>query len=385
MKASLITAILFVSTISISWNFIEWQTYGIVADHHLTSVAQANVHYFLMNEHIEYCWDEHDRINAEHKYIKTVYLHQIRVGPGLSYADFDKMVKSDKANNLYGQILDCEDSLKSQKTDDLSKHYALKALVHLIGDAHQPLQIDINEHYQNQNFTAIEGSEAHLSKLWDSLLTDRSRLHSTQMATAYDNATTNQIDQWQHDDLMQWLYESYLLRSQLNDNIQRQPNKQFIRDFISNGQKRIVQAGIRLASTLNSIYEESYRYDPYNDLDFVTGQDLGDEKPESVYGNTMSVRGIVINLKKTDSVIIVELKHQWYNHENGDYNSNKITAFLKGRSIQWWKSVELLNREIIVTGKLMSIKGKPGINITEPNRISFVQYFIDPVIKPVIK
>ena len=73
------------------------------------------------------------------------------------------------------------------------------------------------------------------------------------MAETYDTATPLEIEKWQSDDLMVWLWESYRISTILYQEAADNPKfgEEYYRAHLPVLQKRIEKAGIRLSGILN--------------------------------------------------------------------------------------------------------------------------------------
>ena len=92
-------------------------------------------------------------------------------------------------DNVYKMVLSCEKELKDASKSIAAKAFALKILIHLIGDLHQPMHVSHAED-KGGNDIAIkfEGFADNLHGLWDYGLIDREKLSYSQMAADYDDA-----------------------------------------------------------------------------------------------------------------------------------------------------------------------------------------------------
>jgi hypothetical protein len=80
-----------------------------------------------------------------------------------------------------------------------------------------------------------------------------------EIAKKYDNATPAQIQQWQNDSAIQWLWESYQISSQLYADVDKSKNidEIYYKHYIAVIHQRIEQAGIRLAGVLNKVFKDT--------------------------------------------------------------------------------------------------------------------------------
>lgn len=178
---------------------------------------------------------------------------------GMNYADFSAHVLSMGPDNVYGAILKCEYDLKSDTTSRANKIIALKFLVHFIGDCHQPMHLSKAED-KGGNTVQVQfgGKGTNLHGLWDSGLITLEGKTYDQMAKDYDTATPAQINQWQVDAQMQWIFESYEAAGKIYADLDKSGKKlddAYYTDNIAIVHQRIEMAGIRLAGVLNDLFK----------------------------------------------------------------------------------------------------------------------------------
>ena len=150
----------------------------------------------------------------------TAPWHFLNLPLGLSHEQFVETVSKPGPENVYTANLKVEASLRDKLLNADQKNNALKYLIHLVGDAHQPMHISKNED-KGGNTIQLRFDEkgTNLHSLWDSGLIDHEGLSDPELARQYDVATPAQIKQWQADSPMEWIWESYQISSRLYQEI----------------------------------------------------------------------------------------------------------------------------------------------------------------------
>ena len=147
--------------------------------------------------------------------------------------------------------------LDAKEFTDVDEAFALKCLVHLIGDIHQPLHVGNGED-RGGNDIKLEyfwrGSNLH--RVWDSGIIDGQNYSYTEYADLIDHATEAQLAEWSTFDVLVWANESKELRSQSYETMTEDLKLTYRYNFdnIALVNQRLLQAGIRLANVLNEIY-----------------------------------------------------------------------------------------------------------------------------------
>jgi hypothetical protein len=140
MKKLFSICLIGVSVTLVSWGFKGHRVIATIAQKHLTSNTAYVVSAYLRGESMAdvATWAD------ENKNTATAPWHFINLPLGLNHAQFVQAVQQGD-NNTYTAILKTEATLKDQTLSSEQKNEALKYLVHLIGDAHQPMHISRKE------------------------------------------------------------------------------------------------------------------------------------------------------------------------------------------------------------------------------------------------
>ena len=160
---------------------------------------------------------------------------------------------------FYGQ-------LKEPSTSTSDRRQALLFFVHFVADIHQPLHVGFPEDRGGNEISVdwFNGSKAqNLHQVWDGLLTHND-LTPAQYARRLDHASQAQIDKWQNSTFRDWAAESKQLLEQLYsfgaENTGRKVLKlddKYLRANKPIAERRLVQAGIRLAYYLNRAFAKA--------------------------------------------------------------------------------------------------------------------------------
>jgi hypothetical protein len=242
----------------ISWGTIGHRTVAQIAANHLTPEAKRGIYVLLGNQSLADVSTWADEVRNEPTYKKTAPWHYLNLPLGLSYEQFVAAVKSQPNENIYTALLKCEKELADKNVSLDQKAIDLRFIVHLVGDLHQPMHISRAED-KGGNSIQVQflGKGTNLHALWDSKLIEHEGLDYSQMAKDYDKASTAQINQWQHDDVLKWIYESYQTSSKLYTEVQSgsKLDEDYYNRQLPIVKQRIEIAGIRLAGLLNTLFK----------------------------------------------------------------------------------------------------------------------------------
>ncbi|GAA4920029.1 S1/P1 nuclease [Mucilaginibacter defluvii] len=347
----------------ISWGFKGHKAVATIAQKHLNASVAYVASAYLKGEQMEdvSTWADENRDP------KTAPWHYINLPLGLTRDAFVKAVQ-ESDNNVYTAILKTEATLKDANASTDAKNEAMKYLIHLVGDAHQPMHVSRKEDKGGNTIQLrFENKGTNLHSLWDSKLIDKEGLSQEDIVSRYDVATPTEIKKWQSDGPIEWLWESYQITTELYANAKPGQNIDdlYYQRYISVVRKRIDQAGIRLAGELNRLLAgQKVKPTVNNVTSAMTSAIPAVVKLEDVknsIGKSVVVTGKVFSSRDIGSMILVNL--------GAAYPNQLLTIALKGKAKEFGSQLE--NKTLTVEGEVIDYKGKPEIIITDPTKIKF--------------
>lgn len=263
-----------------------------------------------------------------------------------------------------------EAQLKDKSLSFGQKNEALKYLIHLVGDAHQPMHISRKEDKGGNTIQVrFDNKGTNLHSLWDGKLIDHEGLSQEDMARNYDTATAADIKHWQSDSPMEWIWESYQISSRLYAGIKPGQNidEAYYKKYIPVIHRRIGQAGIRLAGELNKLFgnEPAPKGTGLSTaLANKATQGIA-QGPVDIHnvrqfaGKTIYLTAKVCSSKDIGSMVLVNL--------GAAYPHQLLTLAVKGEAKALVANVD--GKTITVTGQVIDYKGKPEIIVTASNQL----------------
>ncbi len=225
---------------------------GEIAFRHLSDEAKKNIKVVLGNESLAMVGTYMDFIRSNDRYRHMGPWHYCTIPDNKTYEE----ASSPEEGDAYVTIERLLKELESKKFTDEDELLALKMLVHLVGDIHQPLHVGNGED-RGGNDVKLEffWERSNLHRVWDEGIIDQQKLSFTEYANWIDFPTKKQLQKWQKDTLMEWVMESKEHRKQAYDLPENKKiNYQYIYKNIDLVNLRLLQAGVRLAGVLNKIY-----------------------------------------------------------------------------------------------------------------------------------
>ncbi|TPG66376.1 S1/P1 nuclease [Hymenobacter nivis] len=240
-----------------AWGVVGHRAIGRIAENHLTDKAKREVVALLGPETLPLVSTYPDEIRSDPAYKYTAPWHYLDTTHNLPYAQYVATIDTIKEPNAYLALQQMIAQLKDPSKSKADRVFALKFIVHLVGDVHQPMHAGHSED-QGGNKVAVKflGRDQNLHSLWDSGLIDYEGLSYPELAQAHDHASKAQIQQWQRDPMATWLFESYQLSEPLYAEAAQNSTFDY-RYFPVHAvqlDQRLLQAGIRLAGVLNQIF-----------------------------------------------------------------------------------------------------------------------------------
>lgn len=235
---------------AIAWGQNGHRIIGQIAYNHLSKKAQNQITSILDGQSMAMVSTFMDEIKSDPNYNFMGPWHYCTIPEGEVYGGAPEEGDVILAINTYIR------QLKSGTLSGSEEAFALKCLIHLIGDIHQPLHVG-NGTDRGGNDTKVTyfWEPSNLHRVWDSGIIDGQSLSYTEYVAWIDMASSSQIDQWKSDDIMVWTKESISYRPQIYDLPENNKiNYRYNYDNIATVNLRLLQAGIRLAGVLDEIY-----------------------------------------------------------------------------------------------------------------------------------
>jgi hypothetical protein len=164
--------------------------------------------------------------------------------------------------------------LKDPRASLADKQLALRFVVHLVGDLHQPLHVGkCCDRGGNDIKVSWFGKPTNLHAVWDSQLVDDEQLSFTEMAAKLErHISSHDLIGWWDINPRDWISESAQYREQIytaipppkkpagkksrGDQTLPDLSYSYVYKFTPLMEQRLKQAGVRLAAYLNDIYSE---------------------------------------------------------------------------------------------------------------------------------
>ncbi|MEA2602620.1 MAG: nuclease [Acidobacteriota bacterium] len=234
-----------------AWGPTGHRVVGRIAEHHLTPEAQRGVVALLGPDSLARVSTWADDIRSDPNWKKSTPWHFLSID--------DNETLETTARAPEGDVLEAmqrfEKVLRDPQADRQSKADALKFLVHFVGDVHQPLHVGRRADRGGNEIIVLWFSEpSNLHSVWDNGMIDATKLSFSELAEFIDHPTPEEVAAWQRATYADWIRESFDARPQVYDIGKRDLSFDYAFRNMSLVEKRLVQAGVRLAGLLNSVF-----------------------------------------------------------------------------------------------------------------------------------
>lgn len=203
---------LLASSAVLPWGIRGHRIVARIAENRLTENARSKVVELLKEDTLTKVANEPDTYRSNSKWKCASPFHYVSV------EDKDTYLKADKhrGGDIVRALLYFEDVLRDKKSTPLAKAAALKWLVHLVGDIHQPLHVG-RACDRGGNSTTVNWFKAksNLHKVWDVELINYEELSFSEYAAEIDKADEKSVSAWTTSNYLDWAAEAQNLRTQV--------------------------------------------------------------------------------------------------------------------------------------------------------------------------
>jgi len=242
-----------------SWGENGHRIVATIAEKRLSPVAKKAVKELLGQESMPQVSTWMDFIKSDHEWDYAKAYHHVNVPNGQDYWTSKKDPKGD----IVKAIIYYEDVLRDKKSSKQDKKIALKFLIHLVGDIHQPLHIGRQEDLGgNKIFVKWFSEETNLHRVWDESLIAFQKLSYTEYTNFIDHISYAEARAWEKSSVIDWVNESMEKREKIYSGLIDEKNKKIHRLSYEYNYENIEllngclkRAGVRLARFLNNIFE----------------------------------------------------------------------------------------------------------------------------------
>ena len=239
------------------WSTIGHRIVGQIAENHLTAKARRGVKNILGNESLAMVSNWGDFVKSDPSYDYLYNWHFVNLPAGLDQSGVFSYLESEKDPNVYNKSIEMINILKDKKSTLEQQKFAMRMLVHMVGDLNQPMHTARKEDLGgNRVFVTWFGEKSNLHRVWDDELIDYQRLSYTEYVKAIDFASSETVI-WKSKSLKDFVYGSYQACNKIYENTKPEAKLRYKYnfDFVETLNQQLLKGGICLANILNDIYK----------------------------------------------------------------------------------------------------------------------------------
>lgn len=242
-----------------AWGVLGHRVVGEVADHYINAKTRKAIQQILGSESIAMTANWADFIKSDTSYNYLSNWHYVNLPANLSKTDVFSFLDNYPEANIYSKINEMVEILKNKNSTPDQKKLALRMVIHLVGDLHQPMHTARKEDLGgNRVFLTWFGEKTNLHRVWDSDLVDFQGLSFTEYAKAINHVSKQEVLSLQSASLKDLVFESYGLCDKIYATGIKNDDKlsyQYNFDWIETVNQQLLKGGVRLAGILNGIYK----------------------------------------------------------------------------------------------------------------------------------
>jgi len=242
-------------TPALAWGKTGHRTTAAVADTHLSGLARAHIREILGVETLAEAsnWADEMRSDPHVFWQKTSSpWHYVTVG-GITYDH------APPEGDALGALLFFRRLVLDPKASPAQRQLALRFIVHIVGDLHQPLH-NGRPGDRGGNDVKVKwfGRDTNLHAVWDSALVDETGYSFTELAERLNRHTSSaDVIAWWNSKPTDWIAESVQYRERIYPaEGETELRYEYIYQHTPTVELRLKQGGVRLAAYLNAMFAE---------------------------------------------------------------------------------------------------------------------------------
>ncbi|WHF52136.1 S1/P1 nuclease [Chryseobacterium gotjawalense] len=241
-----------------SWGTTGHRVIAEIAENHLSGKAKRSLKKIIGTEKLAYWanWPDDIKSDTTGVWKPAEQWHYVNVAPQSAIQPFTEALKAQKGPNIYTQIKILSEQIKDKKTSAQDREIALRFLIHLVGDAAQPLHVGrLEDLGGNKIKVNYFGAPTNLHSLWDSKMVDFQKYSYTEFARVLDVKTKEENKSIQLGTLEDWLFDSHRQANRIYANSIPDANYSYDYNYKFEPlvERQLLYGGLRLAKILNEI------------------------------------------------------------------------------------------------------------------------------------
>ena len=242
--------LLSISTIVFGWGQTGHRAIAKIAQNNLSKKAIKELHKIMGDESLVEASTWMDEIKSDSTYNYARRWHYVTVPSGKTYETSEK----NETGDAFEAVIRLKEIVKNVNSTLLQKREAIRMLVHIVGDMHQPLHVG-NGQDKGGNSIKIKwfNKYSNLHKIWDSGIIDSKGLSYSELAEIIDHSKNGDRN-FNSTNMDDWISEAQALRPQIYSTAgKKNLSYNYIYQNWDTVKDQLLKGGIRLANVLNEL------------------------------------------------------------------------------------------------------------------------------------
>lgn len=254
LNSSVFLIALFYASVAFGWGQKGHDVVALIAQRHLSPAAQAAVDSIFEGKSLVYWsnWLDNASHTPQYDYSKT--WHYKNIDPQYTFETAPLNPKGDIVKAIKSNI----DVLKDAAATLPEKKLALKMVVHLLGDVHQPMHMGrYSDRGGNRHKVKFFKNDTNLHTVWDSNLPETAHKWShTEWADEIDRLSSAEQEALLSGSIDDWAKETYLIACDIYNTTPEESviSYDYIAGWTPTIEQQFLRGGHRLAYILNNIF-----------------------------------------------------------------------------------------------------------------------------------
>lgn len=249
----------FTSLFAYGWGQKGHDVTAYIAETHLTPISKAVINELLDGKSIVYYsnWLDNASHTSDYAYTKT--WHYKNIDGDQTFEEARLLDTGDVVSAIYDQLAILKDSYSSKEERQL----ALKIIVHLLGDIHQPMHLGhASDLGGNKHRIKYFGKDNNLHSVWDSSIPESAhKWNYTEWQQQIDRLSDDKENEIVYNGTPEkWAKETHLIAKEIYNKTPVDTNisYDYIAEWTPVVEEQFLKGGLRLADLLNSVFDPYY-------------------------------------------------------------------------------------------------------------------------------
>lgn len=259
MKHFLLIPLIALSSLTaFGWGQKGHDVTATIAEHHLTPAAKAAVDTILEGRSMVYWANWLDNASHTPDYAYTKTWHYKNIDDGVRYEEAPANPAGDIVTAIKSQI----ETLSAPDATAAQRNLAMKILVHIVGDMHQPMHMGhATDLGGNRVKVRFFGRNANLHSIWDSSIPESGHKWSyTEWREQLDRVTPEEETAITEGSVDDWAKQTQAIAAQVYRAFPADTSVSYneVAEWTPTVERQFLYGGLRLAHILNGIFDPTY-------------------------------------------------------------------------------------------------------------------------------